>query len=273
MVQPGALVVVDDCEADPRHPFFAQYKPVGTAWRHAIGEGTVVGLPDVCGHVALCIGHYPSADDILAIESPTNGADSGRPRTGETDTRKSRDQTHEHRLPPDESVNVILTAPKHREVLEVPLLSSSLDSEGGTAAAATTSKSSSSSRPVRSHVVISVAVNLGVGRAADAVRATPSQWRLCCQASHADAISSSISVDGDVATTTASTSPLLPPTCVDLGLETLPAVPLPGRSGPTEASHSVQSMWLLEGWLERIKVGERLGPRAVVGLTAIEFTG
>jgi len=277
VVRPGALVVVDDCEADPHHPFFAEYKPVGMAWRHAIGEGTVVGLPDVCGHVALCLGHYPGGEDNdnFAGQALAAGAAS-KTTSGDTSAGKNSGMDQEQRLPPDESVQVIFTTPKHKDVLVAPASSSSPHSD--TSSAATSTGGLSSSAPVvRSHVVVSVAVDLGVGRAADAVRAAPNEWRLCCQASLAEVglVSSTVSAGGDAATTTASTSPMLPPTCVSLGLEKLPAIPLPGRSaGPIAASQTpTPSTWHLEAWFERVRHSEHLGPRAIVGLIAIEVTG
>jgi hypothetical protein len=121
---------------------------------------------------------------------------------------------------------------------------------------------------VRALVVASVAVELGEGRAADAVRAAPLDWQLCCEASRAEGAAPESAGAARV------DAP--PPTCVGLGLGALPAVPLPGRGGAGLASDPAPSRWRLEAWLERAHQqagGRRLGPRAVVGLTAIEIVG
>lgn len=262
MVWPGALVVVDDCEADPRHPFFAEYTPVGTAWRHAVGDGTVVALPDACGHVALCVGHYPAAAHPAESAPPKPPAAAAVEREG-----SSSSSDGVWRLPPDESAALTFTTPQHGAVLEPPAAAGSANSG---------SANSAGGDAVRALVVVSVAVELGLGRAADAVRAAPNEWQLCCEASRAEAVAATGSATAAAAAAATVDAP--PPTCVGLGRGALPAVPLPGRRGAAAAARVAgPSVWRLEAWLERahrsVADGRHLGPRAVVGLTAIEIVG
>ena len=101
LAKPGALIIVDDCEADrdvyeeslravcpdrcarevdgvcediPTDPKGERSEAhlknlllrgctpfagsVGQAWRHAVAEGIVVEMANVCGHIGLCMGHF-----------------------------------------------------------------------------------------------------------------------------------------------------------------------------------------------------------------------
>jgi ribosomal protein S9 len=61
LVKPGALVIVDDCEADINYKTSDEVRGiagVSDAWRHAVAKGIVKPFPDTCHHVGLCLGRY-----------------------------------------------------------------------------------------------------------------------------------------------------------------------------------------------------------------------
>ena len=146
VVRPGALVVVDDCEADPAHEKFDEYKDVGHAWRHAAGEGRVNPMADTCGHVSLCLGHY------------TNGGAQSPGPTGRAPDKPHQRQLAESGLPRDESVLLTFRNPAHGASLE--------------------------GLPARLAVSVEVEVLDGFNAAA-VRRQGMAHWRLCCEATPA----------------------------------------------------------------------------------------